>query len=136
MPINVNVIKTIEPSIYMQGWESFITSLVNQITTNLKRIHGLGVKKVAVNALQPLGCLPSFTATSSFHKCNETINSLVSFHNLLLQQAVAKLNNETKDSPFVILDLYDSFMSILNSQGKQAPMDDYSFPNIMKLPVH
>ncbi|KAB1221297.1 hypothetical protein CJ030_MR2G005658 [Morella rubra] len=100
-----------------QGWESFITSLVNQITTNLKRIHGLGVKKVAVNALQPLGCLPSFTATFSFHKCNETINSLVSFHNLFLQQAVAKLNNETKDSPFVILDLYESFMSILNSQG-------------------
>lgn len=75
----------------------------------------MGVKKVAVGALQPLGCLPEFTVSNSFQQCNETSNLSVKFHNTLLQQAVAKLNNESKDSgAFVILDLYDAFASVLN----------------------
>ncbi|XP_041025078.1 GDSL esterase/lipase At5g03610-like [Juglans microcarpa x Juglans regia] len=101
-----------------QGWQSFIIALINQLAVNLKRIHGLGVQKIAVTGLQPLGCLPARTANSSFRKCNATENSLVSFHNLLLQQAVAKLNNETSTGrSFVILDLYDSFMSVLENKG-------------------
>ncbi|KAJ6876877.1 GDSL esterase/lipase [Populus alba x Populus x berolinensis] len=71
----------------------------------MKRSHGMGVNKVVVTALQPLGCLPRSTFTSSFQQCNGTENELVGFHNLLLQQAVTKLNNETKDSTFAILDL-------------------------------
>ncbi|KAK2655174.1 hypothetical protein Ddye_008226 [Dipteronia dyeriana] len=60
---------------------------------NLKRIEGLGQKKVAVTTLQPSGCLPSITVASSFQKCNGTLNSLANYHNLLLKQSVAKLNN-------------------------------------------
>ncbi|XP_042940326.1 GDSL esterase/lipase At5g03610-like isoform X3 [Carya illinoinensis] len=101
-----------------QGWKPCITAVVNQLAINLRRIHGMGVKKIVVNALQPLGCAPSNTAKSSFQQCNETENSLVVFHNLLLQQAVTKLNSEAKDSnPFVILDLYDSFLSVIKNKG-------------------
>ncbi|KAG7961355.1 hypothetical protein I3843_09G011000 [Carya illinoinensis] len=101
-----------------QGWKPCITAVVNQLAINLRRIHGMGVKKIVVNALQPLGCAPSNIAKSSFQQCNETENSLVVFHNLLLQQAVTKLNSEAKDSnPFVILDLYDSFLSVIKNKG-------------------
>lgn len=82
------------------------------------RIHGTGVKKVAVTALQPLGCLPRSTIMSSFQRCNGSQNELVSFHNLLLQQAVAKLNNETKDRTFVILDLYTAFTTVFKNKGE------------------
>ncbi|XP_062165638.1 GDSL esterase/lipase At5g03610-like [Alnus glutinosa] len=102
-----------------QGLPSFISKVVEQLSVNLKRIHGLGVKKVAVAGLQPLGCLPGNTATSSFRQCNGTVNSLVNFHNLLLKQAVAQLNNETKDSTFVILDLYAPFMSVIDNKGSR-----------------
>uniref|UniRef100_A0A5B7AYI1 GDSL esterase/lipase n=1 Tax=Davidia involucrata TaxID=16924 RepID=A0A5B7AYI1_DAVIN len=102
-----------------QGLQSFITRVVNQLALNLKRIHGLGVRKVAVTALEPLGCLPRSTVVSSFQQCNGTQNMAVSFHNLLLQQAVAKLNNESKDSTFVILDLYSSFLSVFKNKGDQ-----------------
>ena len=89
--------------------------MVNQITTNLMRIHGLGVKKIAVTGIGPLGCLPLVTAPSSFRQCNDTFNTLITLHDTLLNQAVAKLNQEAKDhSTFVVLDLYDTFMSILN----------------------
>ena len=41
----------------------------------------------------------------------------MSLHNLLLQQAVAKLNNESNDNAFAILDLYGSFISVLKNKG-------------------
>jgi len=72
---------------------------------------------VIVNNLQPIGCLPQMTASSSFKQCNETSNNLlVLYHNTLLTQAVTKLNQQTKhrSKPFLILNLYDSFMSVLN----------------------
>ncbi|KAG4913511.1 hypothetical protein JHK82_054096 [Glycine max] len=101
-----------------QGLPSFVASVVNQTRSNLIRIKGLGVKKIVVGALQPLGCLPQETATSSFQRCNATSNALVLLHNSLLNQAVTKLNQleTTKDrySTFVILNLFDSFMSVLN----------------------
>lgn len=106
-----------------QGWQAFITQVVNQLTVNLKRIKGLGVKKIAVCGLQPLGCLPPSTFASSFQQCNATQNDLVGFHNLLLQQAVAKLNNETKDTSLLIFDLYSAFMTVLNNKGGKL---DYS----------
>jgi len=113
-----------------QGLKSFIPKVVTQLTVNLNRIHGLGAKKIAVTALQPLGCLPWGTATSSFQQCNGTYNLLVKYHNLLLEQAVAKLNKETNDSAFVIIDLYASFMSVIQNEGeKQGSM---KFENPLK----
>ncbi|XP_011044546.1 PREDICTED: GDSL esterase/lipase At5g03610-like [Populus euphratica] len=111
-----------------QGWQPFIIKVVNQLVMNMKRIHGMGVNKVVVTALQPLGCLPRSTFTSSFQQCNGTENDLVGFHNLLLQQAVTKLNNETKDSTFAILDLYKAFMDAFKSQGKNPGSSKFGNP--------
>ncbi|KAI4348987.1 hypothetical protein L6164_009647 [Bauhinia variegata] len=98
----------------IQGFQSFVASVINQTTRNLIRINELGVKKILVSGLQPLGCFPQITFTSSFQQCNSTFNALVDIHNTLLNQAVAKLNQLAKDnSTFIVLDLYDSFMSVL-----------------------
>ncbi|XP_043724623.1 GDSL esterase/lipase At5g03610-like [Telopea speciosissima] len=103
-----------------QGLRGFIASVVKQLALNLKRIHDMGVKKIAVTALEPLGCLPQNTVKFSYQKCNGSLNMAVNFHNLLLQQAVAKLNNETKDSAFHILNLYDAFMSTFKRHGNHS----------------
>ncbi|KAF7148424.1 hypothetical protein RHSIM_Rhsim03G0077900 [Rhododendron simsii] len=103
-----------------QDFPAFIARVVNQIAMNLKRIHCMGVRKVAVTALQPLGCLPRSTVRNSFQQCNATENTAVDLHNMLLQQAVAKLNNESKLDPkaFVVLDLYGSFTQVLKTKGE------------------
>ncbi|KAK7396665.1 hypothetical protein VNO78_17821 [Psophocarpus tetragonolobus] len=98
-----------------QGLASFVATVINQTRTNLIRIKGLGVKKIVVGALQPLGCLPQMTAPTSFQRCNDTTNAMVLLHNALLNQAVTRLNQQTKDrSSFLILNLFDSFMSVFN----------------------
>ncbi|XP_057978778.1 GDSL esterase/lipase At5g03610-like isoform X2 [Malania oleifera] len=99
-----------------QGMLAFIPKVVDQLGKNLQRIHEMGVKKVVVTGLQPLGCLPRSTIASSYKSCNATQNMAVDYHNLLLQQAVSKLNLHSKDSPFLLLDLYSSFMSVLKNK--------------------
>ncbi|KAL8125676.1 hypothetical protein AgCh_013079 [Apium graveolens] len=98
---------------------AFITKVVNQLALNLKRIETMGGRKIAVTSLQPLGCLPRETMDSAFHQCNETENTAAIFHNLLLQQAVAKLNNDSYGSKqvFTILDLYTSFNKVIENRG-------------------
>lgn len=111
-----------------QTLQSFILLVVDQLVVNLKRLHGMGMKKVAVTSLEPLGCLPQTTVSSSFQECNGTQNTAVTFHNLLLSQAVTKLNNETKDSPFVILDLYASFMSVFENKADHLGSSKFENP--------
>ncbi|KAF8025800.1 hypothetical protein BT93_F2585 [Corymbia citriodora subsp. variegata] len=94
---------------------AFITKVVSQLAVNLERVYALGGRKIAIAALQPLGCLPQYSYPTSFQECNETVNSLVGLHNQLLKQAVDKLNNETSPSTFVIVDLYDAFTSVLEN---------------------
>ncbi|OIW12167.1 hypothetical protein TanjilG_28575 [Lupinus angustifolius] len=109
----------------IQDFPAFITSVVNQTTTNLIRIQKLGAKKIVVSGLQPLGCLPQITVSSTFQQCNSTFNNLVVLHNNLLNQSVTKLNQESKNQ-ILILDLYSSFMSILNHSST------YSIQNSLK----
>lgn len=77
----------------------------------------MGVKKIAVTSLQPLGCLPSVTMVSSFQQCNESNNAFVNLHNNLLHQLVARLNNETKHSTFVVLDYFNAFLTVFKNKG-------------------
>lgn len=82
------------------------------------RLHEFGVKKIAVNNLEPLGCLPVITALSSFQECNAAFNAPATLHNALLTQKVRQLNRKNRNrdgSPtFVVLDFYSSFKAVLN----------------------
>ncbi|XP_048134912.1 GDSL esterase/lipase At5g03610-like [Rhodamnia argentea] len=107
----------------ISGMVLFIYKVVNQLVANLKRLHAPGVRKIAVAALQPLGCLPQVTSTTKFQSCSQDDNVLVKYHNSLLQHAVDKLNNETSPSTFVMIDLYSAFHSIIvNSTTFKNPM--------------
>ncbi|KAI5399633.1 GDSL esterase/lipase At5g03610 isoform X2 [Lathyrus oleraceus] len=96
----------------------FGASLINQLSLNLKRIHSVGIKKITVGLLQPIGCLPVITTPSSFAKCNETLNMLVTKHNELLLKTVQDLNKES-GSVIVTLDFYKSFLSVIETMQKK-----------------
>lgn len=99
--------------------------MINQLAVDVQRIYSLGVKKISVTALQPLGCLPTNTAESSFQQCNDTFNQAVAFHNLLLQEVISKFINQTTQvnsdasSKVVIVDLYNAFFSIFQEKPTQ-----------------
>ncbi|XP_019153027.1 PREDICTED: GDSL esterase/lipase At5g03610-like [Ipomoea nil] len=102
------------------GLPAFTGRLMNQLVADLKRIRGLGAKRIAVTSLPPLGCVPRSTAEFSFKHCNATANLGATYHNSVLQKAVVELNKETKASSYVVLDLYTSFSDILlKKQGSR-----------------
>nr|GLL27827.1 GDSL esterase/lipase At5g03610-like isoform X3 [Ipomoea trifida] len=110
-------------------FEKFVESITKQLSLNLKRIHEMGVPKVAVTAMQPLGCLPMVAfATGKYPNCDENTNNITRFHNQMLTQSVDKLNNQTDGSPFVIVDLYAAFTTALNIKHNQHPGKS-SFPH-------
>jgi hypothetical protein len=102
----------------LQDVGGFTTSLINQLSLNLKRIQSLGINKIAIDLIEPIGCLPIVTQLSSYEKCNDTLNMMSMNHNQLLLQAVEKLKMEMGNSIFVTLDLYTAFLSTIESMQK------------------
>ncbi|KAI3844768.1 hypothetical protein MKX03_003412 [Papaver bracteatum] len=100
-----------------EGYQAFVAKVIDQLEMNLREIRKTGVKKVVMLTMQPLGCLPYKEKTLSYEKCDKPLNNDTIYHNTLLQKAVQRLNRETTDSPFHILDLYSAFMSVINKRG-------------------
>ncbi|XP_077235826.1 GDSL esterase/lipase At5g03610-like [Tasmannia lanceolata] len=104
----------------LQGLQAFATSLINQLAIDLKRLNDLGVKNIAMTSLQPFGCLPGNNNMASLNQCNETLNQASTVHNLLLDAAVQELNKTNEGLKITVLDLYNAFMSILQSPTNQG----------------
>ncbi|EOA19422.1 hypothetical protein CARUB_v10001293mg [Capsella rubella] len=102
-----------------------MTQVIHQTKVNMRRIHALGVKKVAIPLLQPLGCLPFFAKDQ---KCNPNINTLVFVHNSALREVVANLNKETKQSAFMVIDYYNAFLTAFNSKGENPGSKRFETP--------
>lgn len=97
-----------------------MVSLINQLAIDIKRMQAIGVPKIVVTSLPPLGCYPPNTVVSAYTECNETANQLSSFHNLLLNITVNEINNSSspKGQKVVVLDLYKAFLSSI--QGTET----------------
>ncbi|KAJ4826358.1 hypothetical protein Tsubulata_036290 [Turnera subulata] len=114
-----------------QDLPAFTRTLIDQLSKNLKRIHGFGVQKIMVTSLPPLGCLPTLSSLYSYQNCSEKWNAASMFHNQMLDQEVQRLNSEsTGKRAFEVLNLYSAFTSVLNqtnhiagnSSGLESPM--------------
>ncbi|XP_010419057.1 PREDICTED: GDSL esterase/lipase At5g03610-like [Camelina sativa] len=102
--------------------------VINQAEVNLRRIHALGVKKIAIPLLHPLGCLPVVSKGSSFADCKKLVNLAVIIHNNLLQTVVAKLNKETEHSTFMVIDYYNAFLTVLKNKGETPGITRFETP--------
>lgn len=91
---------------------AFSDSVVKQLALNLKRLQKIGLEKMVVASMPPIGCLPVATSNISYTECFDPYNQLAQFHNILLEEAVKNLNGNGEKN-IAILDLYTSFMSIL-----------------------
>ncbi|CAL0299764.1 unnamed protein product [Lupinus luteus] len=96
----------------------FMKSLVNEVTMNLVRIHNLGAEKIVVSLLQPIGCLPTISVASLYIDCIHLLNLVSRGHNKMLLGNVEDLNKEIGKPIFRTLDLYNSFLSAIQTIKK------------------
>ncbi|XP_022132562.1 GDSL esterase/lipase At5g03610-like [Momordica charantia] len=116
---------------FIKGIKPFVRSMVDETIENLKRINSLGVKKVVVTALGPVECVPFMTFLISYEQCFPVLSLVADYHNILLRQAVDRLNREaTNDSHFSILDLHGAFSYIIQNKG--YPEGNITFPTPLK----
>uniref|UniRef100_A0ACD5W0P3 Uncharacterized protein n=1 Tax=Avena sativa TaxID=4498 RepID=A0ACD5W0P3_AVESA len=59
----------------------FIRNVTEEIVTNVQRLQEMGVTKVLVNNLPPIGCAPSRTVPNLFTECDRGRNHYASVHN-------------------------------------------------------
>ncbi|KAG5574930.1 hypothetical protein H5410_055064 [Solanum commersonii] len=112
----------------MEDLGNVTKSILSQLELNLRRIHGLGVQKIGITAMEPIGCLPKMTISSSYENCSEYANSIPIFHNQMLHQIIDKLNNQTSRPIFFIIDLYSAFMTALNIQQNHPGNSNFENP--------
>ncbi|WJX20223.1 hypothetical protein P8452_09803 [Trifolium repens] len=103
----------------LQNISVLTESLIKQMALNLQRIHDLGINKIAIGLLEPIGCVPMLTVKSSYEKCDEAFNMVSKNHSQMLLQIVKQLNKDRGKSVFMTLDLYNSFLSIIATMQKR-----------------
>ena len=106
------------------------------MSINLRRIHGLGINKIAVGLLEPIGCMPLLTAASSYDKCLQPLNFISQNYSQMLLQIVQELNKELGKPVFVTLDLYNSFLSVLATMQKRRSGKFFFFQKVFQVSIN
>ncbi|KAB2052047.1 hypothetical protein ES319_A12G092900v1 [Gossypium barbadense] len=105
----------------LQKLGDFTKKIMDQLEINIDRIRGLGVKRIAVTLIEPMGCIPLQAVSSSYSNCTQALNLGSKFHNQMLNQSLQNLNAKDNSTVFITLDLYDAFFSALNKFTTHAP---------------
>ncbi|KAF7104905.1 hypothetical protein CFC21_105764 [Triticum aestivum] len=86
----------------------YMGNVATEILDNVAQLQMLGVRKVLVNNLHPIGCMPSQTSSNNYTTCDLLGNYGASVHNKYLNQMIGERDNVH------VLDLYSAFTDIVN----------------------
>ena len=88
----------------------------------LKDLYQRGARKIGVFSVAPLGCTP-FARTLGGglrRECVEKINKAVQLFNAKLTSEIASLNHQFPDSKFVLVDIYNPVIRVIQNPTKQG----------------
>ncbi|XP_031501254.1 GDSL esterase/lipase At5g03610-like [Nymphaea colorata] len=99
--------------------KSFIRSVVNRAEADLERLVRLGVGRIGVLGLGPVGCVPFNTQNISYSSCVDLFNQNAVYHNALLQKAVDAINaHPSHRSRVEMLSVFDAWQSLIHGPQK------------------
>ncbi|KAL6641891.1 hypothetical protein ACP70R_020072 [Stipagrostis hirtigluma subsp. patula] len=86
---------------------AFVENLTDEIVDSVKQLQKLGVAKVLVNSLPPIGCAPWRSFSNNYSRCDSRVNTFASLHNALLKQKLGGSQD------VLVLDLYTMFDNVV-----------------------
>ncbi|KAF8043138.1 hypothetical protein BT93_A1474 [Corymbia citriodora subsp. variegata] len=100
----------------VRQFEDFLIDLAIDFITTL---HSLGVRKVSMTGVPPMGCLPLQRTTNfeGHHGCVEEYNNVALEFNGKLRRAVARLNRWLPGLQMVMSDPYELFLQMIMTPG-------------------
>jgi hypothetical protein len=93
---------------------TYIGGVTSEIVKNVERLQKLGLRKVIVNNLHPIGCTPMQSSSSNYTTCDLLGNYGSALHNNNLERLMGRKNNAH------ILDLYTAFTDIVNHASRKS----------------
>ncbi|CAM0943709.1 unnamed protein product [Alopecurus aequalis] len=97
------------------GVSAFTRNVTSGIVSSVERLLGLGVPKVLVNNLQPVGCAPSQTKANKYSECDGVGNTTADTHNKNLEGLLTGKNDTV-----LIVDLHTAFKTIFHEGTEQS----------------
>ncbi|RWW88488.1 hypothetical protein BHE74_00002633 [Ensete ventricosum] len=92
---------------YLHHLHGFMHRLFAQLEVDLRRLSHIGVPKVIVTNLHPVGCIPSYTRPTNYTTCYSNVSSAVAEHNRRVDELMQELGGGS-NATFLSL---DSFLS-------------------------
>ncbi|KAJ1266585.1 hypothetical protein BS78_08G163600 [Paspalum vaginatum] len=96
----------------------YIQDVTNEIVDAVKQLRDLGVSKVLVSSMPPIGCTP-WQARPSYTSCYSTGNAIATTHNALLSQKL--LDAQFEKDEVLLLDLYTAFADVAAQSKGSRP---------------
>ncbi|KAE7998996.1 hypothetical protein FH972_003484 [Carpinus fangiana] len=104
----------------------FVGMVIGNLTSILKELYGLGVRKIAFQNVGPLGCTPTMKfVLDSPHasECVEPPLALATLHNKALAEALKNLETKLPGFKYSIFDYYHELLDRIKNPSK------YGFEN-------
>ncbi|KAF8729552.1 hypothetical protein HU200_017494 [Digitaria exilis] len=100
--------------------DQFIRLLITTLDRQLKRLYGLGARKVVFNGLAPLGCIPSQRVRSTDGKCLSRVNDYALQFNAAAKNLLDGLNARLPGAQMALADTYSVVMELIDHPEKHG----------------
>ncbi|KAL1212501.1 GDSL esterase/lipase [Cardamine amara subsp. amara] len=115
--INNYLMPNIYASSYRYGPPDFANMLINQYTCELMTLYSLGLRKIFIAGVGPLGCIPNLRAIGLAPpgRCIDGVNKILGTFNQGLRSLVDQLNKRSPGAIYVYGNTYNAIGDILNN---------------------
>ncbi|XP_008809415.2 GDSL esterase/lipase At5g37690 [Phoenix dactylifera] len=96
----------------------FLELLILTINGQLRRLYGLGARKVVFHGLGPMGCIPSQRVRSGTGECLEEVNQYALDFNSRVTKLLVALNAKLPGAQMTLADSYDIVLDLINNPGR------------------
>ncbi|XP_010906926.1 GDSL esterase/lipase At5g37690 [Elaeis guineensis] len=93
----------------------FLELLTLTLNGQLRRLYGLGARKVVFHGLGPLGCIPSQRVKSGTGECLEEANQYALEFNSRVKKLLVALNAKLPGAQMALADSYDIVLDLINN---------------------
>ncbi|PAN08138.1 hypothetical protein PAHAL_1G390700 [Panicum hallii] len=100
--------------------DQFIRLLITTLDRQLKRLYGLGARKVVFNGLAPLGCIPSQRVRSTDGKCLGKVNAYAVQFNAAAKKLLDGMNAKLPGAQMALADCYSVVMELIEHPDKHG----------------
>ncbi|XP_066395120.1 GDSL esterase/lipase At5g03610-like [Miscanthus floridulus] len=106
---------------------ALIETVTTGIAKEVQRLQDLGMNRILVNNMHPLGCTPFRTRPNSYTHCDDVANAVAATHNKLLAEKLGNYRGNV-----MLLDLNTAFSRVVHPNPNATGSDDETLAKTFK----